>query len=412
MKPSRLIIALIISLSTLTTPVQSAMPETELDFQIWLTGFKKHALESGISQQTLKSAFRNVHLNHKVLESDRRQPEFTSTFFEYFNRAVSQSRVIKGTQNHKKYKALLDDVTRKYGIPSRVITSFWGMETNYGRFTGSIPIIESLATLSYDPRRSEFFSKQLLNALQIIDQGHVQPKQMKGSWAGAMGQVQFMPSNYLKYSVDGDGDGKINLWDSLPDAFHSAGNFLQQLGWKTGETWGREVSLPKNFNYALADGKTTRKLHQWAALGIKQANGSTLPKSDELLAKLILPSDYRGPAFLVYPNFQVIKRWNNSNNYALAVGSLADRIIGKPPLSKSQPRDDKGLSREEMTTIQTNLNLLGYTAGKPDGVSGSRTRNAVRQFQIDHNHPADGAPSYRMLELIQSVQNKRKTENH
>ncbi|GKT12505.1 MAG: membrane-bound lytic murein transglycosylase B [Thiomicrorhabdus sp.] len=403
MKSLRLISIFILAIATLSAHAKSLPQETDANFQIWLEGFKQQAQQSGISKATLELAFKDVSLNHKVLESDRRQPEFTSTFFQYFYRAVSRGRIIKGTENYEKYGDLLNEVTQKYGIPGRIIVAFWGMETNYGRFTGSTPIIESLATLSFDPRRSAFFTKQLLNALEIIDQGHVHPRQMKGSWAGAMGQVQFMPYNYLKYAVDGDGDGKINLWDSLPDAFHSAGNFLKELGWKTGETWGREVMLPRGFDYALADGKTERKLQEWAGLGIKQANGRPLPTSETILAKLILPSDYRGPAFIVYSNFQVIKRWNNSNNYALAVGNLADRIIGKAPLTKKQPRDDKSLTREQMTQMQNRLNQLGYSAGAADGVAGSRTRDALRQFQVKQKQPADGAPTYRMLEMLNSV---------
>lgn len=260
MKFTRFITLALLLATSLFSHAKSSVPETEQDFQAWLTTFKQQARQSGISEDTLENAFKNVHLNPSILESDRQQPEFTRTFFEYFNRAVSADRIKMGQKNYQRHQALFNEVTAKYGIPAPILTAFWGMETNYGRYTGNNPIIESLATLSYDPRRSGFFTQQLINALQIIDAGHVKPEQMKGSWAGAMGQVQFMPSNYLKYAVDGDGDGKINLWDSLPDAFHSAGNFLQQLGWQKGQPWGYEVILPKNFNYGLADGKTKRSL--------------------------------------------------------------------------------------------------------------------------------------------------------
>ncbi len=377
--------------------------ETEDGFQTWLAEFKTQAMQSGISSQTLKSAFKGVHLNKKVLESDRRQPEFTSTFFEYFNRAVSERRIKYGIKNLKKHRQLLSEVTKKYGVPERILVAFWGMETNYGGYTGNIPIIESLATLSYDPRRSGFFTKQLINALQIIDLGHVSPKQMKGSWAGAMGQCQFMPSNYLQYAVDGDGDGKINLWDSLPDALHSAGNFLEQLGWQKEQSWGREVHLPKGFDYALADGKTVRSLQEWQTLGIKQANDRGLPTHIEMPAKLLLASDFRGPAFLVYDNFKVIKRWNNSDKYAIGVGHLADRIVGKPLLTKSQPKDDKGLSTAEVKQIQSILIDLGYEIGKADGIAGSKTKNALRDFQVKNQLAADGYPSIRMLKLLQKA---------
>ena len=382
---------------TETTPIV----ESEQDFQRWLVDFKNQAVQAGISPQTLSQAFADVHLNQKVLELDRRQPEFTSTFFEYFNRAVSDQRIESGIKNLKKHRQLLHEVTNKYGVPERILVAFWGMETNYGSYTGNVPIIESLATLSYDPRRRNFFSKQLINALQIIDLGHVSPQQMKGSWAGAMGQCQFMPSNYLKYAVDGDGDGKINLWDSLPDALYSAGNFLEQLGWQKEQSWGREVHLPARFDYALADGKTARSLKEWQTFGIKQANGRSLSTQIEMPAILLLASDFRGPAFLVYENFKVIKRWNNSDKYAIGVGRLADRIVGKPLLTKSQPEDDRGLSTAQMQQIQTLLNAMGYEVGEADGIAGSRTKKALRDFQIKNQLAADGYPSIRMLNLLQ-----------
>lgn len=409
MKLTRLIAILLLITINNTGHAQSSIPENEQHFQTWLNEFKQKARQKGISDRTLNLAFKGIKLNQNVIESDRKQPEFTRTFYEYFNSAVSRDRVIVGKKQYQKHLPLLQEVSQKYGIPTQILVSFWGMETNYGRYTGNIPIIQSLATLAYDPRRTTFFSQQLMAALQIIDQGHVDPNQMKGSWAGAMGQVQFMPSNYLKYAVDGDGDGKINLWDSLPDAFHSAGHFLQTLGWNSEQGWGKEVSLPKGFDYALADGKTQRTLKAWKALGIQEANGQSLLFNDSALkatqtAKLLLPSDYRGPAFLVYDNFQVIKRWNNSNNYALAVGHLSNRILGQPPLTKKRPKDDKGLTRDQMKQIQSALNQLGYNAGEPDGVAGSKTRNALRSFQVANQYPADGAPSYRMLQLLKKQQ--------
>jgi membrane-bound lytic murein transglycosylase B len=391
---------------TETTPVA----EMEQDFQRWLVDFKIQAVQAGISSSTLSHAFADVHLNQKVLELDRRQPEFTSTFFEYYNRAVSDQRIQSGVKNLKKHRKLLHEVTQKYGVPERILVAFWGMETNYGSYTGNIPIIESLATLSYDPRRRSFFSKQLINALQIIDLGYVTPKEMKGSWAGAMGQCQFMPSNYLKYAVDGDGDGKINLWDSLPDALYSAGHFLEQLGWQKEQNWGREVLLPEDFDYALADGKTQRSLKEWQTLGIKQANNRSLSTQIDMPARLLLASDFRGPAFLVYDNFKVIKRWNNSDKYAIGIGRLADRIVGKPLLTKSQPKDDKGLSTAEMQQIQTLLNTLGYDVGEADGIAGSRTKKALRNFQIKNQLAADGYPSIRMLNLLQHTLSANKDE--
>lgn len=387
-------------LAVLTPAISSAQTQTE--FETWLNEFKGQALQKGISQNTLNHAFETVTLNEKVLELDRRQPEFTRTFWQYFNSAVSEHRVKKGREMYKKHRPLLDQVTKQTGIPGRFLVAFWGMETNYGGYTGNIPIIESLATLAFDPRRSHFFTNELISALTILDQKHVKLDQMKGSWAGAMGQCQFMPSNYIRYAVDGDNDGKKDLWGSLPDAFHSAGHFLSELGWQKQQNWGREVALPKGFDYALADGKTAKSLAQWRKLGLKLADGRTLP-DEEMDAKLILPSDYRGPAFLVFDNFSVIKRWNNSNNYALAVGHLADRIVGRNELSKTQPRNDKSMSKEDMQRIQERLNWLGYEAGKPDGIAGSKTRSALRAFQVANKLPADGHPNHNILQKLQAT---------
>lgn len=389
---------------SLTCQAQSeAFSPSEKDFQIWVTDFKKQAQNKGISKSTLDQAFKKVTLNEKVLETDKKQPEFTKTFFDYFDRAVSDSRVKNGQKNYLANKALLDQVTKKYGVPGRFIVAFWGLETNYGSYTGKLPIIQSLATLAYDPRRSKFFTTQLMSALTILDRGDVPLSEMKGSWAGAMGQCQFMPSYYVQYAVDGDGDGKINLWDSLPDVFYSAGNFLNHLGWVKEENWGREVALPKRFNYALADNKTQRSLAEWKKMGITLADGRVLPNED-MQAKLLLVSDYKGPAFLVYNNFKVIKRWNNADKYAVSVGHLADRIIQRPPLSKQKPKNDKAISYAQIKEIQTLLNALGYSVGKPDGVVGSKTRNALRDFQTKHKIPADGFASVAMLKKLQQAQ--------
>jgi membrane-bound lytic murein transglycosylase B len=377
-------------------------PQSDADFQAWLKDFKKQARQDGISQQTLNKAFKNVHLNERVLELDRRQPEFTRTFWQYFNRAVTDWRIETGQKLYEKYKPQLQEVTREYGVPGRFLIAFWGMETNFGGYTGNTPIIESLATLSYDRRRSEFFQKELMAALRIIDQGHIDPAQMKGSWAGAMGQCQFMPSNYLRYAVDADNSGKRDLWNSLPDVFFSMGNFLNELGWQREENWGREVTLPENFDLALADGRTKRSLDDWRQLGLKLADGRPLPEAD-MKAALLLPYDYRGPAFLVFDNFDVIKRWNRSDSYALAVGHLADRIVGRPPLSKTAPKDDKSLTRDQIKELQERLALAGEDIGKIDGIAGSKTRSALRAFQLQNGLPADGYPSYRMLKILQKT---------
>ncbi|WP_245603325.1 lytic murein transglycosylase [Thiomicrospira pelophila] len=376
--------------------------QSEAEFQAWLTDFKQQAKSQGISQPTLDMAFADVHLNHKVLELDQRQPEFTRTFWQYFEATVTDWRINKGIELYEENRTLLDNVTQKYGVPGRFLVAFWGMETNYGGFTGNIPIIEALATLAYNPRRSEFFSDQLIYALRILDEGHVPLKQMKGSWAGAMGQTQFMPYNYLRYSVDGDNSGHKDLWNSLPDVFHSSGNFLNKLGWNKEENWGREVQLPAKFDYALADGSTRRPLSEWREMGITLADGRPIPNID-MKAALLMPSDYRGPVFLVYDNFFVIKRWNNSNSYALAVGHLADRLIGREPLVATKPSDDEALSKQHISELQRLLRRLGYKSGGIDGVAGTMTRQAIRDFQIDRNIPADGFPSMHLLKILREA---------
>lgn len=386
-----------------THSVSYTPPEqTEEKFQAWVAEFKKEALKQGISQRTLDKAFKDVHLNLRVLGLDRRQPEFSQTFWQYFNRAITKWRVEKGQELYKKHQEQLNEITKKYGVPGRFIIAFWGLETNYGGYTGNTKIIESLATLAYDPRRSKFFTSELLAALKIIDLGHVPIEQMRGSWAGAMGLPQFMPSNYLKYAVDGDNNGKIDLWNSLPDVFNSMGSFLKTIGWQEEENWGREVSLPDGFNLALADGRTEKPLTEWENLGIKLADGRSLPSAN-LQARLLLPSDYRGPAFLVFENFQVIKRWNRSNNYALAVGHLADRIINRPALSKKAPKNDAALSKIELKEIQERLNLLGFNAGTADGISGPITRKAIRAYQVKHKLPADAFPSKSLLKSLRNA---------
>lgn len=380
----------------------NATAQTEQAFQAWVADFKPKARQQGISQATLDLAFAEVKLNQRVLELDRRQPEFTRTFWQYFEATVTDWRIKRGIELYEEHRELLDQVTQEYGVPGRYLIAFWGMETNYGGFTGNISIIEALATLAFDPRRSEFFTNQLIYALRILDEGHVPIEQMKGSWAGAMGQTQFMPYNYMHYTIDADGSGRKDLWNSMPDVFHSSGNFLNRLGWKKEENWGREVQLPAGFDYAIADGTTRRSLTEWREMGITLADGRQVPDID-IEAALLMPGDYRGPAFLVYHNFFVIKRWNNSNSYALAVGHLADRLIGREPLVAKRPADDEALSKTHISEMQRRLNQLGYSAGGVDGVPGTRTRSSIRQFQLDHNIPADGFPSMNILNKIREA---------
>ena len=300
---------------------------------------------------------------------------------------------------------LLRTVSDRYGVPAHYLVSFWGLETNFGGYLGKMAIPDSLATLACDQRRSKFFTAELINAMRIIEAGDVDRAGMTGSWAGAMGHVQFMPSAFLRYAVDGDGDGKRDLWGSIPDAMASAGNFLSTLGWQPGLRWGREVVLPEGFDYATATRKVRKPLRVWSAAGVTDAFKRPLPAID-LAGSILVPGGASGPAFIVYENFDVIMRWNRSEFYAIAVGRLADRIAGAGGLAQPPVDDGVRLSREMIMTLQTQLNQLGYDTGTPDGIFGSGTRGALRTFQAANNLTADGYPSEQALAAVAASANR------
>lgn len=379
--------------SALAAEATSKRPLNQAAFQAWLQQMVvPQAQKAGIEPSTLK-LLNTLQLTPQVIKQDRNQPEFTTTFWQYYLRALSPARIEKGKQLYQRYQPLVHQVTQKNGVPGRFLIAFWGLETHYGSYTGNTPLLNALATLAYEGRRETFFTRELIAALKVLQNNHFPPSQLKGSWAGAMGQVQFMPSNYLRYGQDGDGDGKVDLWNSMADVFFSAGHFLQQLGWRKGENWGREVKLTSRFKaYAAADGHTLRPLSFWRKAGVTLPNGTALPDAP-IKAALYLPMGHNGPAFLLYPNFFVIKKWNNSHLYAVAVGRLADRIAGKPPLAHTPPAHPAPMPRSRLKAIQSHLNQAGYAAGKVDGIFGKQSQNALRQWQKDHGLPADGYPS-------------------
>ncbi len=358
-------------------------------FDLWLEELKREALARGVSAPVLERAFRDAAPIEKVLFYDRRQPEFTQTLWSYFERTISTARIERGARLLREHAALFAEVERKYGVQPRFLVAFWGLESNYGDFTGGFPVTGALATLAHDPRRSDFFRAELFNALGILDAGHIEFDRMLGSWAGAMGQTQFMPSTFAAYAVDGDGDGKIDIWGSLPDIFHSAANYLSQIGWNGEKTWGREVLLPAGFDAGQAQLSIRRSLDAWTAMGVTRVNGTRLPQVD-IEGSIVLPAGIKGPAFMVYDNFRAIMTWNRSILYALSVGHLSDRIVGGGPLSARKPEGDRPLSRDDVLALQTALNRLGFDAGVPDGIAGSKTRAAVRAFQADAGLPQDG----------------------
>lgn len=367
-------------------------------FDTWLQGLRMEAKQLGISDATLDAALTDVKPLPRIIELDRKQPEFTQTFTKYLEQRVTYSHIAKGKALLQKYAALLQQVQNQFGVQPQYLVAFWALESNYGSVTGGYPVIGALATLAYDPRRSEFFRRQLLIALRIIDEGNISVDKMSGSWAGAMGQLQFLPSVFEQYGYDGDGDGRIDIWDSLPDIFASAANFLSRSGWKGDERWGREVALPVNFDFSLSGLSIKKTVNEWAKTGITTAYGHPLPES-EMKGSIILPAGAEGPAFLVYDNFRTAMVWNQSIFYALCVGHLADRIMGRGTI-RYMPTDERALSRAEIIELQQRLNDLGLDAGPADGIVGSQTRSAIREFQQQKQIPMDGYASHELLSVL------------
>lgn len=373
----------------------------QMDFQTWLAGVRQEALARGISPQTLDRALAGVRYNPRIIELDQQQPEFRRTFWDYLDRLVSDARVREGRAMLARHGALLNRVGQRWQVQPRFIVAFWGLESSYGAYKGSFPVIEAVATLAYDPRRADYFRGELLNALTIVDRGDITPEAMKGSWAGAMGQTQFMPSNYLDYALDHDGDGRRDLFNSLPDIFASTANYLHDIGWHGDETWGRQVRVPAGFDWRLAGLETQKPLAEWQRLGVRRLNGQDLPRV-AMDASLILPAGHRGPAFLVYHNFRKIMEWNTSVYYALAVGVLADRLVGLP--GPTGPRvAEQPMSRQEVIELQTRLAAQGYPVGEIDGIAGRMTGAALRQYQIAHGLPADGYATHDMLAHLRAT---------
>ena len=370
-------------------------------FQNWLQALRNEARAAGISDTTLDAALSDIKLKARVIERDRSQFEFTRTFLTYLGKCVTDERIKRGRKLLAEHRILLDKIYAQFHVPPRYIVALWGVETNFGDNIGSFSVIAALVNLAYDQRRSSFFRSQLIDALGIIDNGHISPDTMKGSWAGAMGQMQFMPSTFVKYAIDFTGDGRKDIWHSLPDAFGSAANYLSDIGWRSGKLWGREVLLPDDFDLMLATINTKKTVVAWSALGVRRANGNTLPRVD-MEGSIVLPQGHKGPAFLVYDNFRIILEWNRSINYAICVGHLADRLAGLPEIANGKNADNESLSRFEIKEIQWHLNFLGFEAGSVDGLLGPNTKAAVRAFQAEHSLPADGYPTIGLLSFLRT----------
>ncbi|GAB3098277.1 lytic murein transglycosylase [Aestuariicella hydrocarbonica] len=373
-----------------------ALAQTEA-FPQCIQRLQGEARERGFPDH-LVAVLGEVKPQERTITYDRNQPEFVQTFAGYYNKRVNDFRIDKGRKLLSENREFLAELTRRYGVPGQYLVSFWGMESNFGNFIGKIPILDTLATLACDNRRSTFFTGELFSALELMQTYEFEVGDMEGSWAGAIGQTQFIPSVYVRYGIDGDGDGKVDLWRSEKDALASAANFLQQLGWTPELRWGREVHLPDDFPYHHAGINNVRPLSEWKQLGVAKADGSPLPNAD-VKAVLLVPIGADGPKFLAYDNFHVIMKWNRSQFYALSVGVLADRINGAGGLRQPLP-DTPPLTRDQIVQIQTQLKARGFDAGEADGQLGPQTNSAIRDFQKSQNLQADG---FADMELFQSL---------
>ncbi len=382
---------------SLAGPVWAAGPED--GFGACVQSVRAEAATAGVSKETLDEAFRGVSSDKTILALTRKQSEFVRPVWAYLESAASGSRISAGRAKADEHDAVLARVENQFGVDKRAIMGVWGMETNYGANTGGTYVIRALSTLACARYRGEFFRTELVAALQILEEGHLSDvRQMRGSWAGAMGQTQFMPTSFMKYAVDYNGDGHKNIWTSVPDALASTANYLKQFGWVRGLPWGFEVELPAGID--LSSHSARKSFSAWASAGVSRADGGDFPSGE---ATLILPAGVRGPAFLVTQNFYVIKKYNNSESYALGVAHLGDRIFGGAAIQGTWPKGDRPLSKQQGIELQRRLQALGHDVGEPDGKLGEKTRDAVRKFQIARGMVADGYATPDVLARIKGA---------
>ncbi|WP_234346860.1 lytic murein transglycosylase [Halomonas sp. G11] len=363
-------------------------------FSQWRDAFRRYAKDQGISEATLREAFDQVRYRERIIELDRYQPEFVRPIWEYLDTAVSSTRINNGQDRLAEHRRTAEQMEQRYGVPAEIIVAIWGIESNYGSNFGDFSTLEALATLAFDGRRQQFAREELLAALRIIQQGDIAAEQMRGSWAGAMGHTQFIPTSFEAYAVDGDGDNRRDIWKSIPDVMASTANYLARAGWQPGQPWGVEVNLPADYDYA----QTGRRDSQaWAEQGVEAVSGE-LPRFDS--ADIIVPAGADGPAFLVGPNFRAILRYNNATSYALAVATLSDAIAGRDGIQQSWPREEAPLTRDDVQALQRYLNQAGYDVGGADGIMGPNTRQGLRAFQRAEGLTPDGFATQSLLERL------------
>ena len=364
----------------------------------FVDGVWSRAKARGVSRKVFDAAMSGFKPIDSVIDLSRKQPEFVSTAADYVGKRVTDSQTGKGQGMRGEWAQTLAAVASRYGVQPEIMLAIWGIETNYGGYMGGTNSVHALATLTYSGYRADYFGSELVTALEILEGGHVRSKDMVGSWAGAMGHPQFMPSSFMRYAVDFKGDGHKDIWNSVPDALASIGNYLKGFGWRAGETWGYEVKLPGDFNYQNVWSGINATLGDWAGVGVVRASGKAFPRPADA-ARLYMPMGGRGPIFAVLPNFDVIKRYNNSDSYALAVGHLADRILGSKGFASPWPQDT-ALNKEARKQVQAMLLRKGYDIGSPDGVIGPKTRAAVMDFQVRVGLLPDGHVSGNLLRSL------------
>lgn len=392
----------------MSAPVYDDPVDRSSDFAKWVASFREQALAQGIKAETFDRSFARVKLNPRVVELNENQPEFSRAIWDYMDGAVSSERVEAGHEQLRKHRKTFAKAEKKHGVPPSIIAAIWGLESNFGSNLGGFNVIEALATLAFEGRRAAFGREQLIAALKIIQSGDIEPGRMIGSWAGAMGQTQFIPTVFLEYAEDGNGDGKRDLWNTKADVFNSTANYLESKGWQKGEPCFDEVRLPDNFEHANADISVERSVGDWEALNVTLISGRKMSSEKgvrkDAPAAIILPAGHKGPAFITYPNFKAVLAYNNAISYALAICELSKRFTGGPAFVTPWPRNEAPiLSRTSRIELQTLLNKQGFDVGEPDGVLGKKSREAIRAFQRKLGVPADGFATMPLLESLRKT---------
>lgn len=373
------------------------------DFERWVASFRAEAAAAGISDEVLDEALTGLSVNTRVYELNDNQPEFSRAIWDYLDSAVSAKRIETGQARYLENQRLLTLIDEAYGVDAEIISAIWGLESSYGAIMGDYDAIQALATLAFEGRRTGYGRSQLIGALKIIQHGYAERSELKGSWAGAMGQTQFIPTTYLSYAVDHDGDGRRDIWSNLGDVFASTANYLSVSGYRGGEAWGVEVRLPDGFDYAVADSEIEKAVVEWAANGLATIDGPRLIErfDPNLRGRLILPAGAKGPAFIVFENFEAILKYNRSTAYALAVSLLSEKIAGRRgEILGEWPRGDRPLTLDERKSLQQSLKDRGYDPGPVDGIIGAGTKRALRAWQQAQGLPADGYASAAALEAL------------